>query len=149
MGWWYGATPEWCLPLERDARRRFGPLITWRYERDRLTYWIRELEIAGDTDLVTLEIRFYRKPLYPMWGQRPEDFPRVFAKPGERSKHRHIDDALCLWYPYDPPERRWTSDKGLLDLIEISRRHLFMEAYWRDKKVWLLDDAPHGLTKGG
>ncbi len=82
-------------------------------------------------------------------------FPHVHAKPGAASKHRYPgDDALCLWNPRDPPDRRWTSDKGLLDLIEIVRRHLFLENYWRATGghrggQWLVEDAPHGLGKAG
>ncbi|MFH8564630.1 hypothetical protein [Streptomyces sp. NPDC017988] len=102
-----------------------------------------------------MTIRFFESPPYATYGQKPEDFPRVHAKPGAASKHRYADDdALCLWYPYDPVEHRWTSDKGLLDLIEIVRRHLFLEHYWRltggvHGGRWLVEDAPHGLPGSG
>jgi hypothetical protein len=98
---------------------------------DSLTYELTGLDVIGEPDPVDIRIRFYTDPPYPTYGQRPEDFPRVHAKPGARSKHRYsFDDALCLWFPLDPDERRWTSSRGLLDLIEI-RTHLFLEHYWR------------------
>jgi hypothetical protein len=70
------------------------------------------------------------------------------------SLHRFGDNALCLWQPRDPPERRWTSKLGLLTLIELIRRHLFLELHWRKTGgqrcgVWLLEDAPHGLGATG
>ncbi|MFI5494536.1 hypothetical protein [Actinoplanes sp. NPDC051859] len=100
-----------------------------------------------------MTIRFYAKPPYGTYGLPPEDFPRVFAKPGATSKHRYPrDDALCLWQPHDPPDARWTSSKGLLDLIEVARRHLFLENHWRETGgpnggEWVLPDAPHGLEE--
>ncbi|MGW7137721.1 hypothetical protein [Streptomyces xanthophaeus] len=73
------------------------------------------------------------------------------VKPGATSKHRYsTDGALCLWYPYDPEECRWTSPKGLLHQLEIVWTHLFLEHYWRltdgeNGGEWLVEDAPHGL----
>ncbi|MET0522405.1 MAG: hypothetical protein ABW156_10610 [Jiangellaceae bacterium] len=96
---------------------------------------------------------YYADPPYPTYGLPAQDFPKVFAKPGATSKHRYRhDDSLCLWQPQDPTESRWTSDKGLLDLIEITRRHLVLENYWRETGgehggIWVLPDAPHGLDR--
>ncbi|KAA6224419.1 hypothetical protein CP973_14360 [Streptomyces albofaciens JCM 4342] len=107
----------------------------------------------GEPDPIDIRIRFYEQPPYSTYGQRPQDFPRVHAKPGAPSKHRYSsDDALCLWHPLDPDERRWTSSKGLLDLIEVVRTHLFLEHYWRltggePNGRWLVEDAPHGLPR--
>jgi hypothetical protein len=148
---WYGATLAWWAPLEREARHRFGPTLQYKYGRGTLTYVVEGLGVIGDSDPVTMTIRFYAKPPYDTYGLPPEDFPRVFAKPGATSKHRYPDDdALCLWHPHDPPDARWTSSKGLLDLIEIAHQHLFLENHWRetggpDGGEWVLPDAPHGL----
>jgi len=99
----------------------------------------------------------------PLWyGAQP-----AWWAPLERDARRHFgdslqhtydrgtltfDDALCLWYPLDPEERRWTSSKGLLDLIETVRTHLFLEHYWRltggeQGGQWLVEDAPHGMLE--
>ncbi len=36
-----------------------------------------------------------------------------------------------MWYPKDPPELRWLPEHRLVGLIEVARRHLFREAWWR------------------
>lgn len=155
MPTWYGAQPAWWAPLERDARRHFGDALRHKYRRGSLTYELTGLDVTGEPDRVDVRIRFYAHPPYSTYGQKPEDFPRVHAKPGMPSKHRHSsDDALCLWYPLDPEEQRWTSSRGLLDLIEIVRTHLFLEHYWRltggeAGGQWLVEDAPHGMPESG
>ncbi|WP_143226971.1 hypothetical protein [Actinomadura mexicana] len=98
-----------------------------------------------------MSIEFFADPPYTTYGQPPEDHPRVWAKTGASSPHRNPDGSLCLWYPLDSESRRWTSDKGLLDLIWIVQRHLFLENYWRMSGghrggKWILEDAPHGLA---
>ncbi|KND26588.1 hypothetical protein IQ64_46470 [Streptomyces stelliscabiei] len=118
-----------------------------------MTYELTGLDVIGEPDPIDVQIRFHSNPPYPTYGQRPEDFPRVHAKPGVPSKHRYrFDDALCLWYPLDPAEQRWTSSKGLLDLIETVRTHLFLKHYWRltggeQGGQWLVEDAPHGMPE--
>jgi hypothetical protein len=120
-----------------------------------LTYELSGLDVIGEPAPVNVKVRFYENPPYATYGQGPRDFPRVHAKPGASSKHRYSDDgALCLWHPLDPEERRWTSAKGLLDLIEIIRTHLFLEHYWRltggeHGGRWLVEDAPHGMPGSG
>jgi hypothetical protein len=152
---WYGVQPAWWAPLERDARRRFGSALLHTYHRGSLTYELSGLDVIGEPAPVNVKVRFYENPPYATSGQGPRDFPRVHAKPGASSKHRYSDDgALCLWHPLDPEERRWTSAKGLLDLIEIIRTHLFLEHYWRltggeHGGRWLVEDAPHGMPGSG
>jgi hypothetical protein len=152
---WYGVQPVWWAPLERDARLRFGSTLRHAYRRGSLTYELTGLDVIGEPDPIDVSIRFYENPLYPTFGQKPQDFPRVHANPGASSKHRYSgDDALCLWHPLDTEERRWTSSKGLLDLIEIVRTHLFLEHYWRltggeHGGQWLIEDAPHDMPGSG
>ncbi|PSM39997.1 hypothetical protein C6Y14_29015 [Streptomyces dioscori] len=120
-----------------------------------MTYELTGLDVTGEPEPVDVRISFYKDPPYPTYGLKPQDFPRVHAKQGALSKHRYsADDALCLWHPLDPEERRWTSSKGLLDLIEIVRTHLFLEHYWRltggeHDGRWLVEDAPHGMPGSG
>lgn len=159
MTWWYGRSPARSVPFERDARRRFGPTLRRtcrigcvnhptciRCLHGHLKYELIGLEVIGDPEPVDVTIQFSEVACYETFGLPPEDFPLVYAKPGASSPHRHPGGALCLWHPHDPRTKRWTHDKGLLDLIEITRRHLFMENHYRETNEWLLDDAPHGLT---
>lgn len=167
MTLWYGADPAWRAAVEGGARRRFGADLGVEHRLDlagrpgwsrrlswlggtRLTYTVADLEVDGRPALVDLTIRFWAEPGYPTLGQLPRDAPQVYAEPGLVSPHRHRDDGLCLWAPFDPTAMRWTSDRGLLDLIEIARRHLVLERCWRHSGGrhggdWLLPDAPHGL----
>lgn len=58
---WYGATLAWWAPLEREARHRFGPTLQYKYGRGTLTYVVEGLDVIGDSDPVTMTIRFYAK----------------------------------------------------------------------------------------
>jgi hypothetical protein len=147
---WYGADPVWWVPIEAKARRALGPNLTHRYLGDRLVYTVHDLDVPGAPAQVDVKVIFWAAPTHNTHRQASRDSPSVYAEPGLPSPHRYPDGALCLWYPADPPHRRWTSDKGLLDLVEIIRRHLFLERYWRmtggwDGGEWLYEDAPHGF----
>jgi hypothetical protein len=74
---------------------------------------------------------------------------RIFADGPARSRHRYEDGGLCMWHPGDPPDLRWTPANGLSDLIEMTRRHLFREAYWRETGRWLGSEVHlDGESKG-
>jgi hypothetical protein len=89
-------------------------------------------------------------PLDPFAGNDPQ----IFALDGDRrSLHRNppwddgvegVSAHLCLYFPGDPSERRWTVEYGLVGLFDIARRHLACEHVWREKGVWPTEDAPHG-----
>jgi hypothetical protein len=84
----------------------------------------------------------------------PEPTPaRIYADGSEDSPHRYAPQrkdprsSLCVWHPEDPPDRRWVPEDGLLSLVEMVRVHLFKEAYWREKAVWLGEQAPHATPE--
>lgn len=70
---------------------------------------------------------------------------RVYADGPTESPHRYAPDlkdrrkrlSLCIWHPSDPADQRWVPTDGLLSLIEMTRIHLFREAYWRETGEWL------------
>jgi len=76
---------------------------------------------------------------------------RVYADGPTSSPHRYAPHAkdslqrpsLCIWYPGDSAELRWVPSDGLLSLIEMTRLHLFKEAYWRETGEWLGGEVPH------
>jgi hypothetical protein len=87
--------------------------------------------------------------------RRPTPEPaltRVYADGPAESPHRyapHPKDpqrrtSLCIRYPADPPELRWVPADGLLTLIELTRVHLFKEAYYRETGEWLGAEVSHG-----
>ncbi|MDX6602999.1 MAG: hypothetical protein QOF13_2201 [Solirubrobacterales bacterium] len=90
-------------------------------------------------------------PLEPDDAQ-PLTRPRVYCLDGPRglaaSEHRHSDIELCLYFPHDPPERRWNLDQGLWRLLGLARQHLICEEYVRRTgEPWPIDAAPHGPTE--
>jgi hypothetical protein len=72
----------------------------------------------------------------------PRDSPHRF---GRRSVH------LCLYYPGDPEERRWSVSDGLIRLFDLARRHLMCEHLWRAHgrraRDWPVAQAPHDVTR--
>lgn len=76
--------------------------------------------------------------------------PRVLCLDGPSgaaaSEHRVGKHELCLYYPFDPPERRWRPENGLLALLTLARRHLYCEFLWRRDGYWPIEEAPHGET---
>ncbi|MFD5865560.1 hypothetical protein ACFWGP_11440 [Agromyces sp. NPDC127015] len=114
----------------------------------KLTYHHTGIHVPARAARVPVRIEFYRDPLYDTFGLDPSDYPRVFADPGARSKHRMpTDDALCLYDVRDPAEKRWTSEKGLQSLLVMVADHLFYEDIWRDSGKWPVPDAPHGFQR--
>jgi hypothetical protein len=146
---WFGAQPSWTLPFQRDARRYYGESVTTELGPGWRIYRHDGLDIPGRTEPIAVTVRFEAKPRYDTFGLNACDYPRVFADPGLQSPHRMPDDSLCLYYPGDPVERRWTADEGLLRLFELVGDHLFFETYWRQTGgprggIWLAPEAPHG-----
>lgn len=157
-GLWYGAQPSWQLHLERGihgehsrhVRREQGVGLSWRDSTGWLAYHHAGLWVPGRRDPVPVTIAFFESPPYETYGLAPQDYPRVWAGCGQLSKHRMPDDALCLYYPLSPPERRWTESDGLLALLNLVRDHLYFEEYWRltgghQRGVWLGAEAEHGF----
>jgi hypothetical protein len=81
---------------------------------------------------------------------------RVYADGPTESPHRYAPHAhdrkqrssLCIWYPEDPPELQWVPSDGLLTLIELTRVHLFKEAYYRETGEWLGEEVSHQRRAG-
>ncbi len=109
---------------------------------------------ARITYVVAVTVHEYEPRLIEMQFRRTSPKPAltgVYVDGPAESPHRyspHPRDALqrpslCIWYPHDPPELRWVVSDGLLSLIEMTRVHLFKEAYWRETGEWLGDEVVH------
>lgn len=80
----------------------------------------------------------------------PWDAPeavRVYAEGPTDSPHRYADQSLCIWYPYDPPDRRWTRHDGPVVLIGHVIAHLAREQWWRRTGEWVGEQAPHAAPR--
>lgn len=65
---------------------------------------------------------------------------------GGMSQLRHVnsDGSLCLFYPLDPPERKWNVSNGLLSLLDMIKVHLYKEVeFKRNGGTWLGEEV-HG-----
>lgn len=82
-----------------------------------------------------------------LFHQRSPTRPIVLADGPDDSPHRYIyrttRSRLCLWFPGDPPERRWVPEDGLLHLFGIATTHLIKEAWWRETGKWVGEEYPH------
>ena len=127
-----------------------------RYEQRRvLVIEHAGIDIPGRRDPVPIRIEFHERPDYDTYGLPAIDYPRVLADPGATSKHRLPGDALCLWFPRDPDDRRWNHSHGIVPLLNLTRNHLLFEDHWRAtgghggagrrEGEWLGDEAPHGF----
>ncbi|WP_433272267.1 hypothetical protein ACQPZA_18795 [Pseudonocardia xinjiangensis] len=70
------------------------------------------------------------------------DIPHIYVA-GPGSPHRYNDSSLCIWYPLDPPEQRWTWRDGGTALAGHICAHLIRESWWRKTDEWVGDEAPH------
>lgn len=73
------------------------------------------------------------------------DTPWIYV-PGPDSPHRYSDGSLCMWYPNDPPERRWTWYDGGAALAGHICAHLIRESWWRQTGEWVGEEAAHDET---
>ena len=71
--------------------------------------------------------------------------PRVYVDGSAESPHRYEDGALCMWYPRDPLERRWSYGDGLHALLGQIAVHLVKEHIWRRTGEWPGAEVPHGV----
>ena len=165
---WYGTDLDFQAALLSDlhAHDEHAGLITNALRhprrhggRDRVwTFTHAGMNVPGRSESIPVTIEFHEQPGYFTYGLKPFDFPLVFADPGADSKHRHQDiDALCLWFPGDPEDRRWHYTDGLIALFNLARNHVFYETYWRatgghggpnsPEGIWLGDEAAHGYLE--
>jgi hypothetical protein len=163
---WYGADPAFWYPLQRDARRVLTEKVLSEYRPEVLSYTVDRLAVPGETRGHTVTIEFWRAPEYETYGLHPRDYPRINTDSAEPRKHSFCSaprcaciatprlwgtvphsGPLCLWFPLYPPELRWTSEMGLLVLIEMVRRHLLAELEWRRTGRWILEEAAHGFPE--
>ena len=144
---WYGNDAWWLLPFEKDTGRVHGDRLAVTIAPGYRAYVHSGLDVPG-TSPTRVRIEFFATPPYPCHGLAPQDYPRVFAGSAQDSPHRQADGSLCLYAPFDPVERRWTSANGLVQLLNVVRDHLFCELHWQEQGVWPGDEAPHGMPTG-
>lgn len=156
------------LTFEWDARTNLRESLVASYRPTITRYLIRDLWVPGDLPQ-DLSIEFWRHPPYETYGLAPHDYPLVYSWTPRLRKHAFCagprclcktrrrqrrrtpssdpkhSGPLCLWYPRDERSKRWTYSDGLYALVEIARRHLFFELEYSISRIWLGEEAPHGI----
>lgn len=74
---------------------------------------------------------------------RGGEVPTVRVDGPTESPHRYEDGSLCMWYPDDPPDRRWVHRHGARALLGHIAAHLVREEWWRRTGEWAGEEAPH------
>lgn len=115
------------------ARGRMEAGIHFRYPDIRISKNANRLSYELNLEVDTYEPRHVT--IFFEAGYLPEEV-RVFADGPSESPHRYKGNSLCMWRKKDPPELKWLPEHGLVTLIEITRRHLFREAWWRETSGW-------------
>lgn len=69
--------------------------------------------------------------------------PRVYVDGPAESPHRYDDGSLCMWYPFDPPERKWNPNAGAADLVTRIAVHLIKEEWYRRSGEWIGEEVGH------
>lgn len=157
--WW---TTEWVITyMFEEQARRVDPSI------QRLP-----LSLARSHPVLRRYIQTLRIPPWDVWGylapadgpwperrlvalftRHPaEKDPIVLCLDGPRASQHRFPDAertrLCLYYPDDPPERKWQVRDGLVRLFDLGRQHVLAEHIARERggkpRDWPTPFAPHG-----
>lgn len=138
------------LRFERAAQAAYPSLVrttTGHRKYARVVY--RALVPVQGYESRTIEMHFRRTTPAPILSDVYADGPT--ESPHRFSPHRKDPlqrPALCIWYPDDPPERKWMPGDGLLTLIEMARMHLFKEAWYRETGEWLGEEVSHSQGAG-
>ena len=133
-GPWYGNERD--LALFEWGLRKAYPSSRRRITSKGLTYRV-SVPVTGFPDRTAFI-------LFPK-GYTPESV-QVRVDGPDDSPHRYPgSNTLCIWYPQDPPDRRWVKRDGLVALLDLISLHLFKEAWWRATDEWLGEEAPHSV----
>lgn len=71
--------------------------------------------------------------------------PQVFVADPRPMRHQFDSGSICMWYEFDPPEKRWVFGDGLVALADLASVHLYREERYRETGCWMGEEAPHGL----
>jgi hypothetical protein len=78
-----------------------------------------------------------------VFGPGKPDVPHVYTDRPADSPHRYPDGSLCMWYPGDPAEQRWTRRDGPVALLGHIVAHLLREEWWQLTGEWPGEEAGH------
>jgi len=133
MSAWFDDIPT-VIIFERAARREFAALKRRELRTLRRLIYELPVEIPGYDQERQVRIEF---------PAAPTAWPHIIVDGPSDSPHRYGDGSLCMFYPGDPIDRRWTLSDGLAALIDTIAVHLFQEEDARPGHGWSGEEAPH------
>lgn len=120
--------------FESAARREFAAFKGRKLGTSRQLIYELPVEIPGYDQERQVRIEF--PAAQTAW-------PRITVDGPSDSPYRYGDGSLCMFYPGDPADRRWTLSDGLAALIDTIAVHLFQEEDARHGHGWSGEEAPH------
>jgi len=127
--WWLGAGRA-ELPVLEDGLASCYPQA--RRIADLARGWL-----IYDVELTVVGYPGTHEVAVVLWERPSAREPLVYASRVDGFRHLYERSRLCLWYPKDPPERRWQLENSLVGLLDVVAVQLFKEHYFREKGEWL------------
>ena len=160
---WYGWDGEWRRSLLAGMRDWPQLDVSTVLAPSWVAFWMT-LEAPARAEPFEAVAIFEPSGTRETYGLPAMDSPRVFGGLPARTprllprhmhlamsevvpNHRNPDGSMCLWYPRDVPERRWTHDKGLISLAHIITNQVVAEDMVRAGHEWPLDEEGHGFPQ--
>jgi hypothetical protein len=124
-------SPKELADLEGDSRTAYDVTLVSRSLFDQRVVWraVVRVPVYEIAHTLRMELEHFGQAVYV------EDWT------GDKLRHTYGGNRLCMWYPDDPPDRRWRKSDGLLKLIDTAVMHLFKEYYFRETGEWLGDEV--------
>lgn len=71
--------------------------------------------------------------------------PCVWTADPRPMRHQFVNRSMCMWSRWDPPDRRWVYEDGLVALLDLAKLHIYREERYRETGRWMGPEAPHSL----
>lgn len=118
--------------LQIAAMRSLFP--NFRYYKSQ-QYWIGYLQPSEDSPIYQVKIKYrgHSEPEVTILN------PKI-----EKAKHRYSKGKLCLFYPDDPKNMKWTKDSLIAKtIVPWTAVWLFCHEHWLETGVWLNEEVDH------
>lgn len=103
--------------------------------------WYGKLQPTDISPEYKIKIEFSSHSTPKVWVIEPWVDPTI---------HHYSDGSLCLYYPKDPKDQRW-SDNSIIarTIMPWTAAWLLFYEYWLETGIWFNEEAPHDGPKRG
>lgn len=103
------------------------------------SYWIGTLQPTEISPVYKVKIELSRDKSPRITVLEPDIEPNI---------HQYSDRSLCLYYPKDPKELKWTQESIIAKtIIPWTAAWLYFYEYWLETDKWFNEEAPHDDLK--